>query len=131
MLCEDDCVGMPCLAVPKLPAPLWHSRQTVKTTGRRSSFALVEPCGLWQVSQPSTRTGACSKTNGPRLSEWHFRQGSSLPSACSTMRGRWPMRQVGANVPCGLWQSEHSMKPSLTRCLKGMENCARTVAWQP
>ena len=59
-------------------APLWHSRQTVKTTGRRSSFAFIEPCGLWQVSQPSTRTGGCSKTNGPRLSMWHLRQGCSL-----------------------------------------------------
>ena len=43
------------------------------------------------------------------------------------MRGRWPMLQVGANAPCGLWQSEHSMKPSFTRCLEGMSNCARTV----
>ena len=39
------------------------------------------------------------------------------------------MRQVGADDPCGLWQSVHCMNPSLTRCLKGMENCARTLAW--
>ena len=81
-------VGTPLPRVPKLPAPLWHSRQTVKTTGRRSSLAFMEPCGLWQVSQPSTRTGGCSKTNGPRLSTWHLMQGVSLLSACSTMRGR-------------------------------------------
>ena len=44
-------------AVRPVPPPLWHSRQTVKTTGRRSSLWFIEPCGLWQVSQPSARTG--------------------------------------------------------------------------
>ena len=46
-------------------------------------------------------------------------------------RGFCPIFQVASNEPCGLWQSEHCMKPSFTRCLEGMENCARTVAWQP
>ena len=40
-------------------------------------------------------------------------------------------RQVGANVPCGLWQSVQFMNPSFTRCLNGIENCARTLVWQP
>ena len=44
------------------------------------------------------------------------------------MRGRDAMRQVGSNAPCGLWQSVHWTTPSFTRCLKGMENCARTRA---
>ena len=38
----------------------------------------MEPCGKWQDSQPSMRTAACSNRNGPRLSVWHFRQGSSF-----------------------------------------------------
>ena len=41
------------------------------------------------------------------------------------------LEQVGAAVPCGLWQSVQFMKPSFTRCLNGMENCARTFRWQP
>src|SRR5689334_5778560 len=35
---------------------------------------LAEPCGWWQAAQPSSLTGACSKTNGPRLSPWQLMQ---------------------------------------------------------
>src|SRR5665811_2369437 len=113
ILCLEDCSGTPSLRVPNPVAPLWHSKQSVNTTGRRSSFAFIEPCGLWQVSHPSTRTGACSYTNGPRLSMWHLRHGDSVLSACSIMRGFCPIFQVASNEPCGLWQSEHCMKPCL------------------
>lgn len=58
-------------------------------------------------------------------------QGSSLPSDESTIRGRAPIPWFGAAAPWGLWQSEHWITPSFTRCLKGMENCARTFPWQP
>src|SRR5262249_16261143 len=96
-----DCIFMP-LPPSGGDGSLWHSRQSVNTTGRRSSLAFVDPCGWWHVSQPSTLTTRCSKTQGPRLSVWHFRHGLSLPSACCPTYGRLPIRQVGANVPCGL-----------------------------
>src|ERR1039458_6653456 len=64
MLCVFESAGMPLLRVPKLSAPLWHRRQSVKTTGRCSSFALVDPCGMWHAPQPSTRTGGCSAMFG-------------------------------------------------------------------
>ena len=49
MLCDADCVKTPVFCRPNVPAPLWHSRHSVKTTGLRSSFALVDPCGMWQA----------------------------------------------------------------------------------
>src|SRR6185437_784730 len=126
MLWFEESEGSPVPLRPKLPAPLWHSRQSVNTTGRRNSREFVEPCGEWHISHPSTRTGGCSNAKGPRLSEWHFRQASSFAGACATSEGRAAMRQVGANVPCGLWQSEHTMNPVFTGCLKGMEKSAFT-----
>src|ERR1035437_8070748 len=126
-----NCTLTPLASRPMLPAPLWHSRQSVNTTGRVSIRELAEPCGTWQDMQPSARSGACSKTNGPRLSAWQLMHGSSLALAVSTCRGRAPLAQVGWNDPCGLWQSVQFMKPSFTRCLNGMENWARTFIWQP
>src|SRR6185312_6403434 len=104
-----------CFSRPYVPAPLWHSRHIVKTTGRRSSFAFVVPCGTWHASHPSTRTLACSKTNGPRLSTWHRRQGSSLSKPRCSMAEFVVFRDVMlvpppdvlSNEPCGLWQSVH------------------------
>src|SRR5438128_7760446 len=102
MLCEADCTNTPVFWRPKVPAPLWHSRQSVNTTGRRSNFAFVEPCGVWQKSQPSTRTLACSNTNGPRLSTWHFRHGISLSCAGASIAVLVPVFHEGATDPCGL-----------------------------
>lgn len=102
MLWLDESEGTPVPLRPKLPAPLWHSRQSVNTTGLRKSRELVDPCGEWHISQPSTLTGGCSKAKGPRLSEWHFRQASSLPDSCLTSEGLAAIRHEGANVPCGL-----------------------------
>jgi hypothetical protein len=55
---------------PKWPDPLkWQFQQRLGSfwTRRRLWF---DPCGAWQEMQ-SSRTGACSKTNGPRFSAWH------------------------------------------------------------
>src|SRR5262249_7224539 len=119
MLCELDCTNTPRFSRPNVPAPLWHSRQSVNTTGRRSSFELVDPCGRWQASHPSTRTLACSKTNGPRLSTWHFKHGSSLSIAGCSIAELEALRVVievppdrASKVPCGLWQSVHCTTPS-------------------
>ena len=79
----------------------WHSRHCRRTSGRVSMRGLVEPCGSWQEEQPSVRMGACSKTNGPRLSEWHFRQPGSLAEA--------NLRFALGAEPCGLWQSRQDM----------------------
>src|SRR6185295_9254369 len=100
-LCREVCSGAP-RPVSPVPPPLWHSRHTVNTTGRFSSLAFIDPCAMWQVSQPSIRAGACSNTNGPRLSAWHFRQASSLVTACSAIRGRCAILHDGGGVPCGL-----------------------------
>ena len=54
MLWNVAWVGMPSVARPKLPRPVWHSRQTVKITGRFSSRGFVEPWALWQVAQRLT-----------------------------------------------------------------------------
>src|ERR1039458_7477724 len=68
MLCLEDCNVTPLLRVPNSAAPLWHSRHNVNTTGLRSSFAFIEPCGLWQVSHPSTPTrGGLVTTSPPRV----------------------------------------------------------------
>ena len=56
-----------------------------------------EPCGIWQLWQPSSRTGACSKVKGPRLSPWHWKQPGSLALAIRM--------RPGLKLPCGLWQS--------------------------
>ena len=46
----------------------------------------AEPCGSWQLPQPSKRTTACSKVNGPRLSPWHWKQPGSLPAKALRQR---------------------------------------------
>ena len=51
----------------------WHSRQTKRTSCRVSMRGFADPCGSWHAVQPSRRTGACSKVNGPRLLPWQFR----------------------------------------------------------
>ncbi len=42
MLCELAGRNTPPFSRPNVPAPLWHSRHIVNTTGRRSSFAFVD-----------------------------------------------------------------------------------------
>ena len=122
---------MPSARRPNPPTSLWHSRHRVKAEGRFSRRGFVLPCGLWHAGQPSTRTGGCSCTKGPRLSEWHLVQAMSFPRPCETMRGKCAVRQVASAAPCGLWQSEQSMAPSLTRCLNGMLKRASISRWQP
>src|SRR6202050_1510911 len=86
-----------------------HSWQTRRTTCRVSIRALDEPCGWWHAMQPSSFTGACSYTNGPALSPWHFMQPGSLALTVCSMRG--------SNVPCGLWQSTHDIAPCGSLCV--------------
>ena len=67
--------------------------------------SLAEPCGSWQVVQPS-RDGACSQRNGPRFSAWHDVHVSATES---------PLRRSLTLVdPWMLWQVEHSSLPSRT-----------------
>jgi hypothetical protein len=49
---------------------LWHWLHNVLMFGIFKSRAFGEPCGVWQPTQPSVLTAACSKTNGPRVSVW-------------------------------------------------------------
>ena len=82
------------------------------TTSMRS---LDEPCGSWQVAQFS-RTGACSKSTGPRISVWQLVQSSAteLPY----------FRFLTLLIePWGLWHDEHDILPSRT----GMCATARSV----
>ena len=51
-----------------------HSKFTLLTLSR---CILGEPCGVWQLTQPSTFTGSCSNTSGPRLSAWHVKHVAS------------------------------------------------------
>src|SRR5580658_2775593 len=100
----------------------WHSRHTRRTSCRISIFALAEPCGIWQLWQPSSRTGACSNVNGPRLSLWQLKQPGSLAFAI--------LIRPGLKLPWGLWQSTHVIAFSGTRCLKGSANDDFTSMWQ-
>ena len=43
----------------------------------------------------------------------------SFPKARLTIRELAADDHVAFGAPCGLWQSEHLIAPSLTRCLKG------------
>ena len=61
--------------------PVWHSKQSCLTDGRFSILGLLDPCGMWQVVQPSSFAGACSNTNGPCLFEWHLIHAMSAPTA--------------------------------------------------
>ena len=71
---------------------------------------LAEPWGSWQMEQGSFLTGACSKTNGPRLSEWQVKQPGSLP----LVRRMFLPRKLA----WGLWQLVQDIAPSgsLWRC---------------
>src|SRR5260370_19143218 len=111
MLCLLDWIGIPLLRVPKLSAPLWHSRQTENTTGRRSSLEFIDPCGLWQISQPSTRTGGCSNTNGPRFSTWHFIHGVSAFSTRPIIPRVCAILHVPSKDPCRVLQTPHRREP--------------------
>ena len=62
---------------------VWHDRHSRFTLLTFSRWALGEPCGVWQDSQPSTLTGSCSKTNGPRLSAWQVKQTGPAPPRCA------------------------------------------------
>ena len=117
------------LRVPKGPEPVWHSWHCMVTVGRERSFEVVEPWGLWHVVQPSISPAWWAKTNGPRLSTWHFMQGCSLECDLLSIFEDWPMPAVGVEPPWGLWQSEQDMRPSLTRCLEGRSNWERTSVW--
>ena len=73
----------------------------VETPARRSSLAFIDPCGWWQDSQPSTRRGGCSNTNGPRLSAWHLMHGGIVDDGLFGHAGPLPMRQVGERRRAG------------------------------
>lgn len=45
MLWDAVCIRDPIPRRPKFPAPLWHSRHSVNTTGRLRSREFVDPCG--------------------------------------------------------------------------------------
>ena len=99
MLWEDDCVGMLLPVRPNPSAPLWHSRQTVKTTGRRRSLAFVEPCGKWHDSHPSTRTGGMFEEERPALVGVASRHGSRSRALIDHPRPRaHPPRRRGRAV---------------------------------
>src|ERR1039457_2095955 len=84
----------------------WHWRQMVLTLARLSRLGFGPPCGVWQATQPSVLTTACSYTKGPAVSVWHL---VHTASCCDEDR-----RFFLPNVPCGSWQSEHFMYPSST-----------------
>ena len=84
----------------------------MRTTSIRS---LDDPCGSWQVVQFS-RTGACSKSTGPRISVWQVVQNSET---------ELPVFRFLTLViePCGLWHELQDILPSRT----GMCATARSV----
>jgi hypothetical protein len=56
---------------PKWPEPVrWQFQHRLGSFCTRSLLWFV-PWGSWQDTQ-SSRTGACSKRNGPRFSAWHW-----------------------------------------------------------
>ncbi|HVO78446.1 MAG TPA: hypothetical protein VMT39_00365, partial [Candidatus Bathyarchaeia archaeon] len=64
------------------------------TDCRVSMRGLAEPCGSWQLPQPSKRMGPCSNANGPRLSPWQVKQPGSLAANVLVSFER--------TLPCGL-----------------------------
>src|SRR4051812_50090332 len=93
---------------------MWQRWQSIgiRTTSMRS---FDEPCGSWQVAQFS-RTGACSKSIGPRISVWQLVQSSATELPV--------LRFLTLLIePCGLWQELHDILPSRT----GMCAIARSV----
>src|ERR1051326_1020578 len=101
---------------------VWHSRQSRLTLLRRNSRGLDDPCGMWQATQPSVLTGACSNAKGPALSVWQLKQSWSW----AAVERSWWVR----NPPWGLWQLLHASKPSLTLWWKGLEKSGFTSRWQ-
>jgi hypothetical protein len=67
-----DPASRPCTE--PLATGLWNWLQSVAMLVMFSSRAFCDPCGVWQPVQPSARTAACSKTNGPSVSMSHFVQ---------------------------------------------------------
>ncbi len=48
------------LGAPESTDKVWHSRHSRFTWLRFNSRGLEEACGVWQATQPSVLTGACS-----------------------------------------------------------------------
>src|SRR5271166_4279693 len=115
------CDGPRGAAVVKFCDGEWHCRQMVFTLARLSRRGLGPPCGVWQATQPSVLTTACSYTNGPAVSVWHLTQTASCCAA--------DLSPFFSNVPCGSWQSEHPTSPSSTLWWKGMANCGLMSVW--
>src|SRR5436190_4503778 len=83
--------------------------------------SLDDPCGSWQVVQPSP-PGACSQRYGPRLSAWQVVQVSAIES---------PRRSsFTLVVPCTLWQVEHCILPSRTGMCPERSSLATLSRWQ-
>jgi hypothetical protein len=61
-----------------------------------SILGLMEPCGLWQLAQPS-RMAACSKMTGLVCSRWHWAQLSFKRDIASPPAG------FMISWPCGSW----------------------------
>src|SRR5262249_9883192 len=101
---------------------VWHSRQSRFTWLRFNNLGLLEPCGVWQATQPSILTGACSQERGPDLWVWqpkHPWSWAAVERSC-----------LGRNPPCWLWQLVQTMSPSFTRWWKGLEKSGFTSRWQ-
>src|ERR1700732_1300123 len=92
---------------------VWHSRHTRLTLLRFNKRGFEEPWGVWQATQPSVLTGACSKAKGPALSVWQVKQTTSSAAVERNWRRIKP--------PCWLWQSEQLISPSFTRWWNGLE----------
>src|SRR5205809_8086979 len=93
---------------------MWQRWQSIgiRTTSMRS---FDEPCGSWQVAQFS-RTGACSKSIGPRISVWQLVHSSATELPV--------FRFLTLLIePCGLWQELHDILFSRT----GIWATARSV----
>src|SRR3712207_766012 len=106
---------------PTLWLVLWHVRQSCATLAVLSIRGLEDPCGVWHEAQPSVLTGACSKANGPCLSEWHLTQAASVPEESRPC--------LASKPPCGLWQSLHFIAPSRTLWWKGCVNWCFCSVW--
>src|SRR5262245_18949056 len=81
-----------------------------------------DPCGSWQVAQFS-RTGACSKSTGPRISVWQVMHSSAteLPDLSAFTL---------VVEPCELWHDEHAILPSRTgMCATARSVLATCVRW--
>src|SRR3954454_23016330 len=101
---------------------MWQRWQSIgmRTFSIRS---FDEPCGSWQVAQFS-RTGACSKSIGPRISVWQLVHDSAT---------EFPVFRFLTLLiePCGLWHDEHDILPSRTgMCATARSVLATCSRWQ-